>query len=65
LAENSSVSKDTRLVRGVSLAGHIRELQNVIERAVILSDSDVFRVDASWLTRLPAKSAVPGSALAA
>src|SRR6267142_2917187 len=44
--------------------GNIRELQNVIERAVILSDGDVFRVDASWLTPAPAKSAVPGGALA-
>jgi formate hydrogenlyase transcriptional activator len=30
--------------------GNIRELQNVIERAVILSDGDMFRVDGSWLT---------------
>ena len=45
--------------------GNIRELQNVIERAVILSDGDVFRVDASWLTPAPAKSAVPSGALAA
>ncbi len=45
--------------------GNIRELQNVIERAVILSDGDVFRVDASWLTPAPAKPAVPGGALAA
>jgi PAS domain S-box-containing protein len=29
--------------------GNIRELQNVVERAVILSDTDTFFVDASWL----------------
>jgi formate hydrogenlyase transcriptional activator len=29
--------------------GNIRELQNVVERAVILSDSDTFDVDESWL----------------
>jgi len=29
--------------------GNIRELQNVIERSVILSTGDVFAVDESWL----------------
>jgi PAS domain S-box-containing protein len=31
--------------------GNIRELQNVVERAVILSDTDTFVVDESWLIR--------------
>ncbi len=31
--------------------GNIRELQNVIERAVVLSDSETFLVDESWLRR--------------
>jgi formate hydrogenlyase transcriptional activator len=30
--------------------GNIRELQNVVERAVILSETDTFIVDESWLT---------------
>jgi len=30
--------------------GNIRELQNVVERAVILSETDTFVVDESWLT---------------
>src|SRR5262245_2910848 len=30
--------------------GNIRELQNVIERAVILSEGGVFRIDESWLS---------------
>jgi formate hydrogenlyase transcriptional activator len=30
--------------------GNVRELQNVIERSVILSDSDEFAVDESWLS---------------
>ena len=31
--------------------GNIRELQNVVERAVILSENDTFSVDQSWLKR--------------
>jgi formate hydrogenlyase transcriptional activator len=38
--------------------GNIRELQNVIERAVILCENEVFSVDDSWLHRSPAM-AVP------
>src|SRR5215831_16024899 len=30
--------------------GNIRELQNVVERAVILSETETFVVDESWLT---------------
>jgi formate hydrogenlyase transcriptional activator len=31
--------------------GNIRELQNIIERSVILSSSEVFSVDESWLSK--------------
>ena len=31
--------------------GNIRELQNVIERSVIVSDTDEFAIDESWLSR--------------
>jgi len=34
--------------------GNVRELQNVIERSVILSDTDEFTVDESWLPTKPA-----------
>jgi PAS domain S-box-containing protein len=34
--------------------GNVRELQNVIERSVILSDTDEFTVDESWLSTRPA-----------
>jgi formate hydrogenlyase transcriptional activator len=37
-----------------SWPGNIRELQNVIERSVILCESDEFSVDESWLTLRPA-----------
>jgi formate hydrogenlyase transcriptional activator len=40
--------------------GNIRELQNVVERAVILSDSDTLAVDETWLKHESARSAVPG-----
>ena len=39
--------------------GNIRELQNVIERAVILCDGDTFAVDETWLTRDATAAAEP------
>jgi PAS domain S-box-containing protein len=38
------------LMQSYAWPGNIRELQNVLERSVILSDSDVFSVDPSWLS---------------
>jgi len=34
--------------------GNVRELQNVIERSVIVSDTDEFTMDESWLSTRPA-----------
>ena len=39
------------LLRSYSWPGNIRELQNVIERSVIVCESDNFSVDESWLSR--------------
>jgi PAS domain S-box-containing protein len=41
------------LLQSYSWPGNIRELQNVIERSVIVADGDTFSVDASWLSRRP------------
>ena len=41
-------------LQSYSWPGNIRELQNVIERSVILCDSGEFSVDQSWLTLKPA-----------
>jgi formate hydrogenlyase transcriptional activator len=43
-------------LQSYSWPGNIRELQNVIERSVILCDSDEFSVDESWLTLKPASA---------
>jgi formate hydrogenlyase transcriptional activator len=47
---------DTML--GYSWPGNIRELQNVIERGVILADSDVFRLEKGALRSAPKLAAV-------
>jgi len=41
--------RTAKLIEEYDWPGNIRELQNVIERAVILCDSDTFCVEASWL----------------
>ena len=41
------------LLQSYPWPGNIRELQNVIERSVIVSDGDIFSVDDSWLSRQP------------
>jgi formate hydrogenlyase transcriptional activator len=50
------IGKDTlELFRAYDWPGNIRELQNVVERAVILTETDTFAVDESWLKRESAK----------
>src|SRR5262245_50462907 len=39
------------LLKGYGWPGNIRELQNVVERAVTLSETDTFTVDEDWLKR--------------
>jgi formate hydrogenlyase transcriptional activator len=54
--------KTLELFQSYPWPGNIRELQNVIERSVIVCETEVFSVDESWLSRRPlaveAKSAL-------
>ena len=48
----SSVDKKTlRLLQSYPWPGNIRELQNVIERSVIVSETENFSIDESWLSQ--------------
>lgn len=48
--------KSLALLQSYSWPGNIRELQNVIERSVIVCDTEEFAVDKSWLTVRPGMS---------
>ena len=39
------------LLQAYTWPGNIRELQNVIERSIIVSETEIFSVDGSWLSR--------------
>jgi formate hydrogenlyase transcriptional activator len=45
--------KSLELIQSYSWPGNIRELQNIIERSVIVCDTESFSVDESWLSRQP------------
>jgi len=45
--------KSLELLQSYPWPGNIRELQNVIERSVILCETENFSVDESWLSRQP------------
>jgi len=50
------ISKESsNLLQTYDWPGNIRELQNVIERAVIVSDSDTLAIDERWLSGRPLK----------
>jgi formate hydrogenlyase transcriptional activator len=53
-----NIDKNTmELFHAYDWPGNIRELQNVVERAVILSEGETFFVDEAWLTRATPKLA--------
>jgi DNA-binding NtrC family response regulator len=45
--------KSLDLLQSYPWPGNIRELQNVIERSVIVCETESFSVDESWLSRQP------------
>jgi formate hydrogenlyase transcriptional activator len=51
------------LLQAYDWPGNIRELQNVIERAVILSQGDVFSVEETWIKRESSRQPVSGTRL--
>jgi PAS domain S-box-containing protein len=52
-----TVSKQTLdLFQSYTWPGNIRELRNVIERSIIVCDTESFSVDSSWLSRQPLRA---------
>jgi PAS domain S-box-containing protein len=49
--------KTLDLLQGYSWPGNIRELQNVLERSVILSDTENLAIDESWFSSDPPQAA--------
>jgi formate hydrogenlyase transcriptional activator len=50
---NTIEKKTLELLQSYSWPGNVRELQNIIERSVVLSETEMFSVDESWLSRQP------------
>ena len=57
--------KTMELFHAYDWPGNIRELQNVVERAVILCEGETFFVDEAWLARVAPKSAMTSVPLVA
>ena len=53
-------NRSLELLRSYPWPGNIRELQNVIERSVIVSESKTFSVDESWLSKQPQRDESSG-----
>ncbi len=51
--------KTLELLKSYPWPGNIRELQNVIERSVILCETEIFSIDESWLPQPPAVTPEP------
>src|SRR6266436_9805661 len=51
--------KTLELLQSYPWPGNIRELQNVIERSVIVCEAEIFSIDENWLPRQPLLTADP------
>src|SRR6201997_3918565 len=52
----TTVEKTTlQVLQSYPWPGNIRELQNVIERSIILCETEIFSIDESWLSQQPVK----------
>jgi PAS domain S-box-containing protein len=51
--------KTLELLQSYAWPGNIRELQNVIERSVILCETEIFSIDESWLPQQPLLAGEP------
>ena len=57
-------SETVELLQSYDWPGNIRELQNVIERAVILCEGETFSIEETWLNRESSLSSMPIAPLA-
>jgi PAS domain S-box-containing protein len=55
--------KTLELFKSYHWPGNIRELQNVIERSIIVCESEIFSVDESWLSKVSLQPHRPSSNL--
>ena len=53
-------TRSLELLQAYTWPGNIRELQNVLERAVIIAETDILTIDAKWLRRAPAPTPASG-----
>ncbi len=59
----SIAKRSLELLQSYTWPGNIRELQNVIERSVIVSDSENLSVDESWIGKRPTAADSPAQRL--
>jgi len=62
----SGIKESTvEMLKAYDWPGNIRELQNIIERAVILNPSEMFSIEGTWLNHVSSRQSMPVAPLAA